>query len=287
MTSKTLYLLITCCVEQTRYDVLERVVANLKEQQRIHNFNIEDDLIVFDNGSTVPNTLELLTSNFKQVLQSNSNEGFWSAINWVLAHGVDKKYEYIYVIESDHIHFALHKLSDIEKFLDTHPNIGGVRAQEFVVAEKHLYSKSNPHVDSRKYAWVNQRNHITGAPIKFEQTSVPDFYETDFLSQLHSVNRIQPFKVVFNALEKQSRLGQKFSEFDYQKQYAELYPKFGIIDGGLFHAKLTWCTGVVAGSFITTGVEGYNGPMNPAGYQETRVSIITPPEQMIVLQRGQ
>lgn len=284
MSSRTLFLFVTCCVEPTRFNVLKQVVQNLKDEQKTKNYNIEDHLVVFDNGSTISGTIELLTTNFKNVWHSSSNEGFWSAINWVLEQFDTSRYDYIYVIESDHIHFALDKINDIENFLDQHPNIGGVRAQEFVVAEKHLYDKSNPRPDSRRYAWVNQRNHKSNKKIEFIPTNTPGYYNTDFLSQIHSVNRLVPFKQVFKKLENQSRNGQKFSEFDYQKMYAELFPRFGIIDGGIFHAKLTWCTGVVAGSFIASGAEGYNGPMiqETNGYQETRISIITPPEKMNV-----
>lgn len=283
MTHRTLYLLVTCCVEQTRFDVLKQVVQNLKDEQSQKGFSIEDDLFVFDNGSTVPGTIELLTSNFKNVQRSQTNEGFWSAINWVLK-DVDPKYEYIYVIESDHIHFALEKVKDVEKFLDAHLDVGGVRAQEFVVAQRHLYDKSINRPDSRQYAWVNQFNHRTHRKVAFEATEMPDFFKTSFLSQLHSINRIKPFKEVFAKLEERSRKGERFSEFDYQVMYGELYPTFGIIDGGLFHAKLTWSTGAVAGSFVAGGTQSYNGPLlsEANGYQETRVSIITPPEKMNV-----
>lgn len=283
MTHRTLYLLVTCCVEQTRFDVLKQVVQNLKEEQVWKELDIKDDVLVFDNGSTIPGTLELLTDSFKKVYRSPTNEGFWSAINWVL-HNIDSKYEYIYVIESDHIHFALEKVANVERFLDANPDVGGVRAQEFVVAERHLYDKSNQRPDSRAYAWVNQRHHKTGKPIYIDETDVPGFYRTNFLSQLHSINRIKPFKEVFAKLEEQSRDGQRFSELDYQKMYAEIFPEFGVIDGGLFHAKLTWGTGAVAGSFVGTGTNNYKGPLLPDanGYQETRVSIITPPEKMNV-----
>lgn len=285
MTQRTLYLLVTCCVEQTRFEVLKQVVQNLKDEQATKGFNIEKDLLVFDNGSTHPGTIELLTKNFAHVRRSETNEGFWSAINWAIQ-TAKVGFDYIYVIESDHIHFALEKLKDIEEFLDTHPHIGGVRAQEFVVAERHLYDKSSPQPGSRPYAWVRQVNLFTGKKIEIVPTDVPGFYDTDFLSQLHSVNRLEPLRQVFNQLEKQSCEGKRFSELDYQLLYNKLYPRFGIIDGGLFHAKLTWGTGALAGSFVATGTadRSYNGPMlsEANGYQETRVSIITPPEKMHV-----
>jgi len=275
MTQKTLYLLITCCVEQTRFDILKQVIESIKNEQITKNFNIENDIIVFDNGSTVPETIDLLAQNFKHIFQSSTNEGFWSAINWVLQ-VIDSRYEFIYVIESDHVHFALEKVADIESFLLTHPEVGGVRAQEFVVAERRLYNKSAPVTGSRTYAWVNQISHKTRQPISISETDTAGFFVTDFLSQLHSVNRLDAFKQVFTELEKTSRSGKKFSELDYQLMFERHHDKFGIIDGGLFHARLSWNNGTIAGSYCGPNVQ------NTIGYQETRVSIITPPEKMHV-----
>lgn len=279
MSSRTLYLMITCCVEQTRFDILKQVVKNIKDEQANKNFNIEDDIVVFDNGSTIPGTIELLTSNFKKIFRSSINEGFWSAINWVIncLTPVISKYDFVYVIESDHIHFALEKVSDIEQFLLKNPDVGGVRAQEFIVAERHLYNKSVPTNGSRTYAWVNQINHKTQQEIFIEKTDTPNFYVTDFLSQLHSVNRLNVFRSVFQYLEDISRTGKKFSELDYQLKYEKYYPKFGIIDGGLFHAKLSWNNGTIAGSYCGPNAQ------NVIGYQETRISIITPQEKMYVV----
>lgn len=274
MTSRTLYLLVTCCVEETRFNILKQVISNIKEEQITKNFNIEDQLVVFDNGSTHPGTVELLKQNFKTVFQSSTNEGFWSAINWILKI-IDQKFDYIYVIESDHIHFALERVSDIEQFLDDHPDVGGVRAQEFVIAERHLYNKSKPVAGSRTYAWVNQIHHQTKKPIFITESDSPGFFITNFLSQLHSVNRVKQMKKVFQVLESMSTNG-KFSEFDYQVLYNADYPIFGVIDGGLFHAKLSWDNGTVAGSYCGPAAK------DNIGYQETRISTITPPEKMNV-----
>jgi hypothetical protein len=286
MTHRTLYLLVTCCVEKTRYDILKTVVANIKYEQASKHFSIEDDLIVFDNGSTFPGTIELLKSNFQKsriarkeplIFRSQKNEGFWSAINWVL-NSADwvRNYQYIYVIESDHTHFALEKVQDIETFLDRHQDVGGVRGQEFLVSQAHLYDKGRPVDGSRTYAWVHQANPVTKQRITFEPTDVPDFYRSQFLSQLHSVNRMTAFYDVFADLQKLSANGIRFSELDYQLRYYEKYPVFGVLDGGLFHAKLSWFNGSVAGSYIAAP------QVESLGYQETRISTIVAPERMTV-----
>lgn len=277
-TKRTLYLLVTCCVEQTRFDILKCVIENIKTEQCTKKFDIEDDLIVFDNGSTIEGVVDLLISNFKTVYRSNVNEGFWSAINWVINNvDVHHKYDYIYIIESDHIHFALEKIEKIETFLNLNPNVGGVRCQEFFVSERHLYDKTLPLQNSRTYAWVNQINEKTKKRIQIKQTDTPDFYITDFLSQLHSVNRIHAMKTVFSKLE-QISYSRKFSELDYQLLYYEIYPQFGIIDGGVFHAKLSWRNGSLAGSYCGADAR------DKIGYQETRISSITSCEKMYVKQ---
>jgi len=297
MTHRTLYLLVTCCVEKTRYDILKTVIANIKDEQASKHFSIEDDLIVFDNGSTFPGTIELLKSNFQKprimrkeplsqknegfwsaiIFRSQKNEGFWSAINWVL-NSADwiRNYQYVYVIESDHTHFALEKLQDISDFLDHHQDVGGVRGQEFIVSQAHLYDKGRPVDGSKMYAWVHQMNPVTKQRITLEPTDVPDFYRTQFLSQLHSVNRMTAFYDVFADLQKLSVNGTRFSELDYQLRYYEKYPVFGVLDGGLFHAKLSWFNGSVAGSYIATP------QVESLGYQETRISTIVAPERMTV-----
>jgi hypothetical protein len=72
-------LLVTCCLEQTRYDLLKEVVENLEcSLDQIENYN----LTIFDNASTIEATIPLLTTYFNNVYQSSVNVGYWSSISW-------------------------------------------------------------------------------------------------------------------------------------------------------------------------------------------------------------
>lgn len=277
MPSKTLILFVSCCVEQSRFDVMKQVIASIKEEELAKDIDLEGDMIVFDNGSTIEGTRELLSDNFGRVYATAVNEGYWSAIDWVLRnyHAVipyPNKYEYIYIIESDHMHYAIERLCACESALDLHSDLGSVRTSEYTVAERHLYDKTAQRNDGRKYAWVSHINAITGKPVELEVLE-PDLgiYVTNFLTCLHSVNRLGAMKQVFEQL----RNGEGFSEQDFQRQYHELYPQVGLVDGGVFHAKL----GFTPGGGSLSG--SWSHDVSRLGYKTTRRDKIRPYSRIV------
>lgn len=240
MTQKTLYLVVNCCMEESRYGIMQQVIQSLKSEQAKKGLNVEKDMIAFDNGSTYPGGVDLLRQLNCPTFSATENMGYWSAVKWVLDSlpcimPDHEKYEYVYIIESDHFHFALEKIENCEQALEKYPHLGSVRAQEYSVAESHLYNKTLRHPQGRPYAWVSHVNAATGAPVKLNVLDPKlQVYESNFLTCLHSVNRIAPLKAVFDEL---SRLD-KFSEHDFQRMYMERYPVIGQLDGGVFHARL-------------------------------------------------
>lgn len=241
---KTLCILVTCCVEQSRQDVLEKVVQSLKDEQARTGVNIEDDLLVFDNGSSLSSTHELLDSAFnKNLYKSPENLGYWSALNWIFEEYAKRNlgdlnkrdYEYVYIIESDHFHYAIDKLDQAEAALNKYAHLGSVRLQEYSVNERHLYNKNMPVANARRYAWVSHVNAITNQSVKLSPLgSGTDVYESNFLTCLHSMNRLNTMLKVFKQL---SQL-KSFSERDFQRMYHDDYKTIGQLDGGVFHAKL-------------------------------------------------
>ena len=274
-TKKTAHLLVTCCVEETRFEVLKSVVEALKLEQESKNVDITQNLWVFDNGSTFPGARDFINANFGKVIQADTNYGFWSAINWFLKFLNEKhpsEFEFIHIIESDHTFFAIEKLITCEQALDAYPQVGSIRCQEFVASESHLYDKDNQSPESRRHAWVRQRDW-DGTQIKFRLVDEGmKLYESRLVPLLHSVNRLDGMRYAFSRLETYDR----FAEQDFQRLYREVYPLSGFIDGGLFHTKLTWNVPALTGSWSPVA------DREAVNYRDTRHDNIIPVEDMVV-----
>lgn len=268
------FLLVTCCLEESRAQLLGQVVANLRDQAP----ELATRLTVFDNASTAEGTRELLTSTFNNVWQSDRNVGYWSAIHWWLQtckHRVDPP-KYTYIIESDMVHYGFNKLYGCAKYLDDNPDVGSIRLHEYSVADRHLYNKDVPHPESRRGLWQSHTNRATGKPVKIDHSS-GDIWSTTFLTQLPALNRYETMLQVFDELAQLK----KFSEFDFQSRYWQRYHRTGILDGGVFHCNLN-----PYGAKGITGSWTSEADLKRLGYQTTRMATITPPDQYNVVRLG-
>lgn len=266
--SETLHLLVTCCLEQTRFDILKQVVEDVTAKG-IGG----DDLLVFDNGSTVPGTRELL-SRFKHVMIADENYGFWSAIHYALQNYsqlMGAQYPLVYVVESDEIHYAYDKMETCERFMISHPEFGSMRLQEFSVTESWLYDKTRPVPESRRWAWTRLENFFTGQRATFEQVE-PSFYATNLSPQVCALNRMDFMLDAFDHLVTLKKL----AEVDFQRKYFERYAQTALLDGGMFHAKASFDAEVMTGSHSEAG------KMANVGYRSTRFDSIVPVDQMHV-----
>ena len=273
-TNRTAHLMVTCCIEPTRFDVLKEVVSALDVERLGKGVDIEKNLWVFDNGS-LDEAKQFIDFHFPKVFWAEKNYGFWSAIDWFIDY-LDRehpgKFDYIHIIESDHVFFALEKLLACEKALDTYPDIGSIRCQEFVVSEAHLYDKDRQSSQSRTYAWVRQVDW-DNTRITFDLVDQElKLYKSRLVPLLHSVNRLPAMKYAFNKLRQMA----KFSEQDFQRFYRECHKLSGLIDGGLFHTKLTWDTPALSASW--SGEQRRNN----VGYRDTRHDSIVPIKEMTV-----
>lgn len=268
--SKVAYLLVSCCLEQTRADIFSEVVKNLSEQAP----GLLKVATVFDNASTMIN-IEGLGLRFSNVYQANRNVGYWTAIDWWLRSLEVDPPDYTYIIESDMIHYRFSALDGCVRYLDANPNTGAVRLHEYSVADRRLYDKDNPLPESKRYAWRSHTNHVTGAKVKLAQAAEPwsEIYETNFLTHLPALNRYKAMASAFGAL----RNMEKFSELDFQKAYHAVHPMIAILDGGIFHDR--------PGSFGAPTVTGSWTPqkeLQRIGYQNTRYATIVPADQYTV-----
>lgn len=262
----TLFLLVTCTKDVTRFEILKQVVDNL-----VHVIDKKtlDDLLVFDNASSYEGSVKLLTDSFVNVYQSKTNIGLWSAIHWCLKNYqslMKRDYKYLYIIESDLIHSndTLKKLETCESFLESNSEVGFIRTEEFLVSQRHLFDKGSPKKDSRKYAWVTQDNFIQNKRVEFFQSDYDGMYKCNFLAKLPALSRIQTMKEVFLDLSN----FKKFNETDYQKLYYERYKISAVLDGGIFHSKL----GNENTDVVINGSRNYNLSID---YRPTRSDSIT------------
>lgn len=266
---KVAFLLVTCCLEPSRANILAQVIANLRDQAP----SLTAHLTVFDNQSTELGVKEQLLSTFNNVYQADRNVGYWSAIDWWLESLAADPPDYTYIIESDMIHYDFNKLWSCATYLDANPDVGSIRLHEYSVAERHLYNKDKPRQDSRKNLWQSHTNRVSGLPVKLDHSS-GDIWSTTFLTQLPALNRYQAMREVFAELRQLKR----FTEFDFQTRYWARYHRTGILDKGIFHCNLN-----PYGAAAVTGSWTSEADLKRLGYQTTRTAAITPRDQYNVV----
>ena len=262
------FLLVTCCLEQSRADLLAEVVRNLHEQAP------EIPLAVFDNASTVPGVTEMLKANFPFVWRSDRNVGYWSAIDWWLdvLDKANPKPDFTYIIESDMIHYNFNKLWQCASYLERNPDVGSCRLHEYSIENRHLFNKDAPLPESKRNLWQSHTNRATNKPVIFSQ-SEGEIWTTTFLTQLPALNRFPAMREVFAYLRQKGQ----FSELDFQRAYWSLYQRTAILDGGIFHCDLNpYNAGKLTGSWSSPE------QLKQIGYQTTRTALITPRDQYTV-----
>jgi hypothetical protein len=264
--SRIAILFVTCCLEQTRYDVVKQVFTNIKSQFRQ---DVIDRMTVFDNGSTLLSVNEL-KQTFSNVFRVEQNVGYWSAIDWWLDSLSGDPPDYTYIIESDITHYAAHKLQDCALFLDANPRLGAMRLHEYSIENRHLYNKDTPVRGSKSNLWQSHTNKVTGHPVEHEHVNGP-FWATNFLTQLPALNRYDTMNWCF----KQLRVHQQFSELDFQRFYHLKYNKIAVLDGGMFNTDLS-SRDTLTGSWTS------QAELNRIGYQNTRFASITPQTHYVV-----
>lgn len=267
MFDRTLFILVSCCLEETRANIFSQVVKNIHECNKKTKFI--DKLIVFDNASTDMETLEAI-KNFPITVQSNKNIGYWTAIDWCLRNYktlLNKEFEFLYIIESDLLHFNMHKLQIAENFLSSYPDVGSVRTQKFSVKFKHFYSKYN-FLSTFTHDAVNLTAYPSGKKVTFSKCKTHEgIYFSNIHGKLYGLNRIKHIKLMFNSLAKKENIG----EYDYFNEYDKYFKVTGILDGGIATDRLASrlkINKVVISSYID------NKNAKSSGYLGTRNSKI-------------
>ena len=262
------FLLVTCCLEQSRVEILSQVLKNLSEQAP----ELYETLTVFDNASTMPGVPDILRDCYTHVYRSDKNVGYWSAIDWWLHYLEVDPPQFTYIIESDMIHYNFNKLWHAAQYLSANPDVGSCRTHEYSIENWHLFNKDAPRPDSKRNLWQSHTNKVTGKPVIRSQSD-GDIWTTTFLTQLPALNRYATMREVFAELEQKER----FTEFDFQRLYWQRFQRTAVIDGGIFHCDLNPYT-----AKSLTGSWSSPEELKQIGYQTTRTASITPRDQYTV-----
>lgn len=258
-TNKTLYLLVSFSIDECRQRFLQQTVDSLKKEIATKQLEIEDDIVVFDNASPRPDTLPLLKSSFKNVFLADKNYGLWSAINWAV-NNYHEKFDYIHVIESDLVYYALEKMQQCEQTLITRSDIGCVWCMEFLIAEAHRFSKNDPRPDSIRRSWLTQSANVIGERVTFGSQIIDSIHECSMNPQLVGLLRTKTVKAVFDTIGPHNI----FTEFGFYKHYFVHHPHNAVCDGGLHYSL-----GNIPDGKTTSGSHTFNST-----YMETRKSFI-------------
>jgi len=246
MTSNTLFAFITCSMEESRAGFASTAAENLSSQ--FSSTFSAHDFISFDNASKINDHFRYLPPNSAN-FRCNRNIGLWGAIYWILNNSQDimgRSYDFIYIIESDHVHPDMSRFDALEHFLLANVDVGGVRTDEFSVRWRMFYNKRYWFMPfAKRNAWVMQTNQVTGEKVRFQLADAThQIYRCNFLAKLPSLNRFSAMKAVFSRLREQDSI----SELDFMRLYHEIYPQYAVVDGGLYNI-LSSAASPVTGSF--------------------------------------
>ena len=228
------FILITCSLEEKRSLVFDKVSNNLAEIDR--DFKILKNLIAFDNASTQISTIDNL-KNYPNAFQSSKNIGYWSALNWCLNERINvlkRDFKYVYIIESDMLHFDFWKLEEAVNYLEENQDVGTVRTQKFSVAFKPFFSKGNI-LSMFTHDAINLNAFPSGKKSWFEKSKKhKHIYRSNIHGKLVGLNRLDNLLNIFERLQKK----EKVSEEDFFILASSNYKYSAIIDGGIFTDKL-------------------------------------------------
>ena len=120
---------------------------------------------------------------------------------------------------------------------------------------------------------------MTGQKIEHVPSGVPGIYLTSFLTQLPALNRLDVLDRAFTAL----RTRGSFTEHDFQRACYDVHPTNALIDGGVFHVKLT-----AGDEPCMSGSWSSPQALGSVGYKATRQDKIVPPDgySVKVVERG-
>lgn len=267
--NKLVVLLVLCSMTEDRYEIALKTVNSLR--------NIGDvascELVIIENGSKFKCPNESLPPNSTYIFMEK-NLGYWGILYWALFSRFSPlsnlNTEYIYIIESDHIHYDLARLNIAISVLDKYKDVASARVQEFSVRFRALYAKEYKFLPFRKRrSLVSLRNAVTKDKVKF--IKLPEesgAYLANWHARLPSVFRLSSLVRTFDIL---SSL-EKFSEFDFFQIMHKESQRVIVLNRGIYFPASSAANSkqVLSGSWM----KNYQG--ENYGYQATRHSELSP-----------
>lgn len=234
----TLLLVVTCSRDNSRRDLAIRVTRNLADLAP--PAGLADRFVVFDNGSTLDDHLALVPRG-TVVCRSERNLGYWSAIHWVLAHRgrlFGRPFDYLYIVESDLVHWDLVPLGVCERFLESEPRASCVRTQEFSVRWRWRFDKRWQRLPFHVMrSQIILKNAVTEEKAWFRPAAgVEGVYLSNLHAKLPALNRLDALDEVFGELSEMA----SFTESDFFRLMMKRHPYSGVYDGGLFRSEVSW-----------------------------------------------
>ncbi len=268
--SSSMLLLVTCSRDEARRDLAVTVMQN--RAVLVPRAGLAGRCVVYDNASSFDDHLAFAPLG-STVVRSQTNDGYWSAIKWVLDNRrqlISGDLRYLYIVESDLTHSSLEPLGDCERFLSQEPRAACVRTQEFSVRWRLRFEKRLRllpfHVERSA---ISLANAVTGERAWFRRA---EGFEGIYLSNLHAklpaLNRLDALERVFARLAD----ADEFTEGDFFREMMRLYPLIGVFDGGLYHSLVSWSDK----KDIVTGSWAHPDELRRLGYQATRTARILP-----------
>ena len=263
--TRMVILVILCSMTEDRFEICKEVLKSLRVIEDESNFQI----IVIDNGSKFKVSRDQLPHKSRYI-EMPYNLGYWGLLYWFIFSNnspfQELRTEYIYFVESDHIHFNCGALKTVVQVMDAYPKIMSTRVQEFSVRRKWLFSKDLKFFPFRvKRSIVSLRDLVTGKRVKFMPTKLaPKFYFANWHAKLPSVFRTHAIEIAFRNL---AELG-SFTEYDFFVEMHNQSESILVLDNGIYFPKSSArnSSKVLSGSWMNN----YKGKFSD--YLPTRVS---------------
>ena len=265
---KLIVLLVLCSMSEDRFKIAKEVVKSISEFFETTNCK----LWVLDNGSKFKVANELYPKG-SSIINFTHNIGYWGALHWFLNSGSSPIFrvgkEYLYIVESDHIHFNMHKLKNVMSFMDTNPKIKCTRVQEFSIRKRIMYSKEARYLPfRRKRSIISLRDHVTNKKAWFQRTgNDSQVYFSNLHSRLPSVFRLESLQSAFQELAE----FENFSEEDFYKVMHNFSPTIGVLNGGIFFPASSYSNS----HLVQSGSWGRNYSGDMTNYIPTRISSLS------------
>lgn len=272
ISEKILVFVVTCSKSEARQSIERQALLQLAQIAAPNQIGF--DFVFFDNNSNFKDHLKIV-ENIGVTYYANENRGLWSALYWLLKNELSifqDKHRYIHIVESDMFVKDLVPLAELSQVMDQTSYLHMTRTQEFSIKNSWFFDKKYsflPPLLHNKRSEVDLRNTTDNLYFRKEliyKSDIVDVYSSNLNAKLPGLHKTDSLKFVVDKLAQRS----SFSEKDFFKIYADLSPRMGIIDKGIWFSLTD-----SKNNSKETASWGDKLYMKQIGYQDTRNSRIS------------